>query len=402
MAVHRLAQEKTMQSARILQLNDSNPGTVRFLSGLHVTLEEGKTTSWVTVTRTGSFSDPRYGKFEITRKMLQDMVANFDANVYGQDIFYDVAHRPDNGAAGKILKLKVEGDRLRALVEWTPLGVDAIKNKGYTYSSIEYHENFQDNESGNKHGPTMLGAGLVTRPCVKRLDPIQLSEAGDGAIPTLLHPELQSTLLAEITDMHKALIAQLMGILAGFHLAEPVVKSLTDAFSKAVDPITDEAAAKALMESFKESGKQLAEQIGDKVVTLSINMPQINGGMTEADVKKLMQAETERIANEAKQLTDKRDANVKILTDAINAVSGFDEDTKKQLAESVTDLITPDMTADQVKKLADNQISMGNQIAAAKKLSGMGFQLPAGTVHITVDSSNEIKALQEAADRRLG
>lgn len=202
--------------------------------------------------------------------------------------------------------------------------------------------------------------------------------------------------------MHKKLIAQLMAFLTGLNLAAPVVKTLTDAFTKSVEPLTDENDAKALMESFEESGKKLAEQIGDRVVTLSIEAPTITGGLTEDQVKKLMQAETERIANEAKQLTEKRDANVKILTDAINGVSGFDDDTKKELAAAVTDLITADLTADQVKKLADSQIAMGNKLAAAKQLSSMGFQLPAGTVHITVDSSNEIKALQEAADRRLG
>jgi hypothetical protein len=387
---------------RIIKLDDGNPGPVRFLAGLHaMTLEEGKSTSWVTVTRTGTFSDPRYGKFEISRQMLLQMVANFESNAYGQDIFYDVAHKPENGAAGKILSLKVEGDRLRALVEWTPLGIDAIKNKGYAYSSIEYHENFQDNEKGTKHGPTMLGAGLVTRPCVKRLDPIQLSEAGNSNVPTLLHPELQSTLLAEITDMHKALIAQLLGFLASIQLADPVAKSLTDAFAKAVDPITDETVAKTLMESFKESGKQLKEQIGDKVVTLSIQVPEIKGGLTEADVKKLMQSETERIAAEAKQLTEKRAANVKLLTDAIGAVSGLDEATKKELSDSVADLITADMTAEQVKKLADNQIAMGNKVAAAKQLAAQGYTWPAGNVHITVDSSNEIKAMQEEVDKRM-
>jgi len=46
-------------------------------------LEEGKKTSWVTVTRTGTFSDPRYGQFEISRHMLGQIVENFDKCVYG-------------------------------------------------------------------------------------------------------------------------------------------------------------------------------------------------------------------------------------------------------------------------------------------------------------------------------
>jgi len=390
-----------MQPAKTIQLSEADPGTVRFLSGLHVNLEEGKKTSWVTVTRTGTFSDPRYGKFEISRQMLLAMVANFENNAYGQEIFFDVSHRPSDGAAAKVLKLAVEGDRLRALVEWTPLGVDAIKNKGYRYLSIEYQENFKDNETGKAYGPVMLGAGLCVRPVVKRLDPVQLSEIDDSGVPTLLHPELQSTLLAEITNMHKALVAKLMAILAGLNLAAPVVKSLTEAFEKAVEPLTDEGQAAALMTSFEESGKKLAEQIGDRIVTLSIQAPDFKGGLSAEEVKKLMQQETERVANEAKQLAEKRDGNVKMLTDTINAVSGFDETTKKELAESVVDLITAEMTGDQVKKLADNQIAFGNKMAAAKKLTDLGWNWPQGNVHISVDSSNQIKALQEEVDKRV-
>ena len=131
-----------MQAMRIIKLEAANhPGAVRFLSGLQVKLADGKTTSWVTVTRTGKFSDPRYGAFDISREMLLSMVSNFDARTYGQDVFIDVSHRPDNGAAGKIVKLTVEGDRLRAQVEWTPYGVEAIKQKGYAYLSAEFHDN---------------------------------------------------------------------------------------------------------------------------------------------------------------------------------------------------------------------------------------------------------------------
>jgi len=143
-----------MQSkARHICLDAGQSRAVRFLSGLHVNLEDGKKSSWVTLTRTGKFTDPRYGDFEITRSMLLAMVDNFNKGVFGQDVFIDVAHRPNDGAAAKVLKLSVEGDRLRALCEWTPFGLDAIKNKGYRYLSLEYHEHWTDNETRVNHGP---------------------------------------------------------------------------------------------------------------------------------------------------------------------------------------------------------------------------------------------------------
>jgi len=395
-----------MNLGRDILLDDSTAGTVRFLSGLHaMTLEEGKTQSWVTVTRTGSFDHPKYGRFEISRELLLKLVESFNSGVYGQDIFYDVAHKPENGAAGKILKMKVEGDRLRALVDWTPYGIDAIKNKGYAYSSVEYHENYKDNESGNLVGSVMFGAALVTRPHIKRLDPIQLSEADGGDVPTLLHPELQSTLLQEIQTMHKILSDKLRGTLAMISvLSEQMRTQLMSAFEAAMAPMTDEKQAQALMEAFANSGKQLAEQItaGNKDIKLSLDMSGLKIGLTADDVRKLMADEATAQATSAKKLAEGKDANVKLLSDTINAATGLDEATKKSLAESVADLVTPEMTADQVKRLAENQIKHGNDLAVARQLSGMGFARPAGSVQITVDSTNEVKALQEQADKRLG
>jgi hypothetical protein len=383
---------------RHIRLDAQYSGVLRALTGLHVNLEEGATTSWVTVTRTGSFSDPRYGKFDITKAMLLSMVANFDARTFGQDVFIDVAHNPSGGAAGKITKLSAEGDRLRALVEWTALGLAAIREKGFRYLSAEYHENWQDNEAGKKHGPVLLGAGLVIRPCIKRLDPIQLSEAS-GNIPTYIHPTLLTELTLEVTTMWKTLIAALTAALGSFKLSESVVQSLTAAATKALESVTDEAQAKLLLASFETTGKQLADQIGSTPATIQLSMS--GSGITAEDVKRLLAEETTRLAEASRQLAAKRDTNVKLLTDAITAVKDFDEGLRKELTESVADLVTADMTADQVGKLAAAQIAMGNRLQAAKKLAGLGYQFT-GSAHITVDSSNEVKRLQEIADQRLG
>lgn len=386
---------------RIIKLSAETPEAVRFLSGLHVNLEEGKKTSWVTLTRVGKFSDPRYGSFDITRDMLLAMVDNFVKNVVGQEIYADVSHRPDQGAAGTFKSLKLEGDRLRALVEWTPYGIDAIQNKGYKYFSVEYHENWKDNEKGNAHGPVLLGAGLTTRPVIKRLDPVMLCEF-TGDTPTLLHPELESQLLQELKMNWAEKLKALRTKLTALKLAEAMITGLMDSATKTLATVTEEATANAICEAFADSGKQLAEQIGDKVVTLSINVPELKVGMSAEDVKKLMQDEAARVASETKKLAETMEANVKILSDAIGEVKSFDDETKKQLTEAVVDLITPEMTPAQIKKLADNQIKQGTELQAARQLASLGFSLPNGQVHIMVDSSNEIKSLQESIDKRIG
>ncbi|MBX9266538.1 hypothetical protein [Chromobacterium violaceum] len=63
---------------------------------------DAKPTSWVTLSREGSFSDPRYERFEISRDMLLAMVRNFEAGVTGTDIFLNVNHQPGDGAAAKV------------------------------------------------------------------------------------------------------------------------------------------------------------------------------------------------------------------------------------------------------------------------------------------------------------
>src|SRR5262245_28211262 len=98
---------------RVIQLEGDAPeGVRRFLSQLkNLSLDGDKPSTWETVTRTGTFHDRRYGEFEITRQMLLQMVKNFDEGVYGQDIFVDVAHDVDGGAAAKVVKLAVEDNK---------------------------------------------------------------------------------------------------------------------------------------------------------------------------------------------------------------------------------------------------------------------------------------------------
>ena len=144
---------------RLLLSEGAVPGLVRFYSSA-IELAEGARQSWVTITRTGDFSDPRYGQFSITLAQLADMVKNFNQRTLGQDIFLDVNHKPGDGAAGRFVKLAVEGNKLRGLVEWTDYGLSAVKDRGFAYLSAEYSENFVDNEKQLAHGCVLMGAGL--------------------------------------------------------------------------------------------------------------------------------------------------------------------------------------------------------------------------------------------------
>lgn len=248
---------------RILLAEDdgSAPGLVRFLS-TQITLADGARTSWVTVTRTGTFTDPRYGEFSITPAMLAQMVANFDARVLGQDVFIDVAHKPSDGAAAKVLKLTVDNGRLRALVEWTDFGIDAVQKRGFSYLSAEYHENWRDNEQGNPRGPTLLGAGLTTRPVIKNLDRVELSEADDdeSAHKLAVHPKLIKTLTLE-SSVNKHL-KKLRERLIALGLTEAQIQSLLDTATKQLEAVNDdETKSLAIVDTYFAAGEALHSQL---------------------------------------------------------------------------------------------------------------------------------------------
>jgi phage I-like protein len=376
-------------------------GTIRFLTGLNVQLAEGRTRTTVTVTRAGEFSDPRYGQFSITREMLLSMVENFNKRVYGQDIFIDVAHRPENGAAGKIVALSVEGNRLRAEVEWTPYGIEAIREKGYSYLSAEYHENWRDNEQGLQHGPVLLGAALTVRPVIKRLDPVRLSEDPDH--PTLIHPELIKTLSEEIRMTLAELIQKLKAKLAEYKLAEAVTEQLAKAFETAAKTLgSDEAALNQLLTQFEDAGKRLSEVVGQNA-TVKIDFPELKT-LSADDINRMLDERDRKRADDARKLAEKRDQNRKIFVDMLDAADGLKKlsDAQRKKLGEAAELITADMTEDQVRKLAEHQIAIGNDIAVAAQLAERGFSRPGGQVHISIDESNSIKALQETIDKRLG
>ncbi|MBL8387004.1 MAG: hypothetical protein JNK17_02085 [Hydrogenophaga sp.] len=382
---------------------NSPPGTVRFLSS-RVELAEGQQQSWITLTRTGNFSDPRYGDFMITPTHLAQMVDNFNKRVLGQDVFIDVNHRPADGAAAKVLKLSVENGRLRALVEWTPFGIDAVKNRGFAYLSAEYHENWKDNEAKNAHGCVLLGAGLTLRPVIKNLDPVQLSEGDEDAafrlaVSTQLINELseQSTMnwLEQLKAKYEA-----MGI-----KGEALTKLLAEAKTAFDAAGADQAKALAVMTTWEGVGKAVSDQIkalaaagNTQPVTIQLAAPGQTPDVAAEVARLLAERDAQALAGQTAMA-----AKLKLLGDTIaEGDKTLTPEGVKKLCDEVAPLVTAVTTDDQVKALANLQVENVKKLSAAHKLVTLGYNSPSGHVHITVDDSNQIKALQEQIDRRLG
>jgi len=380
-----------------------------------ISLAEGSRRSVETLCRVVKFEDLCYGEVDISKPKLLSMIKNFDAKVYGQDIAVDIAHNSSDGAAGFIRKLHLDGNKLRGEIEWTDHGVEAVTKRGFRYFSAEYHEDWRDPETGKKHGPTLMAAALTIRPRVKKLDPIdpdklQLS-FDDDERGRAVSPSFKKLLTEEITAMWAKMIEELKKQLSAKKLSEGMIKLFVQNLEAALKGITEEAEAKLLMEGFVTAGDQLVKELAekgddDKTIKLdfsSLKLPE-KAGLTKDDIVKLLAEENDRKAAESKKLQESLETKIKLFSDTVTAAEGvkqLSDETRNKLL-SAKDLITAEMTEDQIKKLAENQIKLGNDISVAAQLAARGFSAPVGTVHISVDDSNNIKALQESIDKRLG
>ena len=146
------------------------------ISDIQLEEKEGKKSSWIEVFREGEWNHPKWGIIKGTKKLFNDFISNWKSNVLGREIALDKTHNPEEGATGWIKDMKIVGDRLKALVEWTPWGIELIEQKGFKYFSPEYRDSYTDKESGKEHKNVLFGGGITNRPFLTDLAPIVLSE----------------------------------------------------------------------------------------------------------------------------------------------------------------------------------------------------------------------------------
>lgn len=373
----RLSESKTGQ---IVRLFDDKC----FVDAKKLSVEAGEI-SVVTITRQGTFTDPRYGEVSLTQEMFESLITNFNNNSYGQDIFLDLSHEPANGAAATVKRLFTDGKKLCAEVEWYQFGIDAVKKKGMKYLSAEIHPNYIDNETGQEYGPTLLGAALTPRPCIKHLDAVQLSES------TYLSEQLTKNL--ELSDMLKKYLLLLTAAIKGLALSEAAKAKFIEFGKTAFDGIEDEAKAKIILSELTDTAKAA---VGTPAEAINLNMP----GLGEADVLALMAKQRQKEQDTIKKLSEQKGANIKKYSDAINGSEGLDDDIKTILLKS-TELITGEMADSQIVALSQGQITFGNQLAAQKKLQGFGADTGAvGSLQLGQPSSSGLK-LQELVHAQL-
>lgn len=146
---------------------------------IEILFSESEPPKQIQLFKTGTYHDPRYGKFDITPQMLLAMKKNFDEKARGIDLAVDYAHDSDKNAAAwiKSITLTDNNTKMFAEVEWTGSGKKALTDKEYRYISPDFSNNFVHNETKKEFGPTLNGAALTNRPVIKGMVPVvQLSE----------------------------------------------------------------------------------------------------------------------------------------------------------------------------------------------------------------------------------
>ena len=125
----------------------------------------------------GDFDHPEYGKLEFGDNMMDEMLSNFNNSILGETKpFVDQDH-DQRGAAGWFVSLRKAAEGIFGAIEWTPVGVELIKNKIYKYFSPTI-SSYTNPQSGEEFRNVLRGGALTNMPFLKMLPEITLTEPG--------------------------------------------------------------------------------------------------------------------------------------------------------------------------------------------------------------------------------
>lgn len=167
---------------------------------------------------------------------------------------------------------------------------------------------------------------------------------------------------------------------------------------------TDETKCLAVVEAYAVSGDAIAKQLkalnsGPQHVTIQLAAPTTQQVDVNAAVTKVL---ADRDAATAAAQTTLA-AKLKLLSDTIaDGDKTLTPEGVKKFAEDYAPLVDAGSTDAKVKHLATLAVAQAKALSVAHKLTSLGYNPVHGVAHISVDSSNSIKALQATTDQRLG
>jgi Mu-like prophage I protein. len=126
--------------------------------------------------RLGTWVHPYYETLEITQRVFDDIIKNFESGVLGRKVFVRLGHDGyketfgDAEAVGWVEEIRQEGDLLIAIA--TPASEDdekLIEDGKYRYASAEYSDPGVDRETGNAVGALLSAIALTNEPFLTKL-----------------------------------------------------------------------------------------------------------------------------------------------------------------------------------------------------------------------------------------
>lgn len=112
-----------------------------------------------------------YEETEITRELLEKLVANFKAGYPHYKPFVNLNH-DGNEKYGEVVELELADDGLYVTLQLTDEGARLYEAKKYEYLSAEIDLEYRDRTTGELIGPVLIGVALTNRPAMP-IPPIQ-------------------------------------------------------------------------------------------------------------------------------------------------------------------------------------------------------------------------------------
>ena len=139
-------------------------------------LSEAKKEFWHNILPLGEFYDPRYGKIQITKELIQQLAENFKKGIPHYKPPVNISHNDLVGKYGDIVDVEAREDGLWAKIVLTDEGAELVQKKKFEYLSAEFTEHYTDKETGEDVGAVLVGVALTNRPAHPKMQPIKLSE----------------------------------------------------------------------------------------------------------------------------------------------------------------------------------------------------------------------------------
>jgi hypothetical protein len=147
---------------------------------------------WVEAMPAKTWHTEFWGDVPITEEKLRNFEKNFHERVRGIDILSDFDHGMDrskgNRASGsfKDVAVKPREDGTPTLfvgIEPTPTALAEVKDGEWKYFSLEWEDEWRNEETGDTHNDVITGGGFTNKPIAKGMAPINFSEVFEERDP---------------------------------------------------------------------------------------------------------------------------------------------------------------------------------------------------------------------------